>query len=65
MFDDRLFLRVGKDAHRALGLSRTQQLAMVESGELPPLVQLSPRIRGWRVATLEAWLQERERRVVA
>ena len=41
------------------GLSRATIYRLLNRGEFPAKVQLSPRCVGWRVADVEAWLAER------
>ena len=55
-----LFVRFGSDAERVLKVSRSQQDLMVAQGQLPPPTYLSPRIKGWRMSTLERWLEAKE-----
>ena len=41
------------------GLSKATVYRLLERGEFPPRVKLSPRCVGWRVADVDAWLDER------
>ena len=41
------------------GLSKATIYRLLERGEFPPRVQLSPRCVGWRVADIDAWLAAR------
>ena len=41
------------------GLSKATIYRLLNRGEFPPKVQLSPRCVGWRVADVEAWLAAR------
>ena len=41
------------------GLSKATIYRLLERGEFPPRVKLSPRCVGWRVADVDAWLDER------
>jgi len=41
------------------GLSKATVYRLLERGEFPPRVKLSPRCVGWRVADVDAWLAER------
>ena len=41
------------------GLSKATIYRLINSGDFPPKVQLSPRCVGWRVADIEAWLAAR------
>ena len=43
----------------ATGLSKATIYRLLERGEFPPRVKLSPRCVGWRAADVEAWLAER------
>ncbi|MBU2723596.1 helix-turn-helix domain-containing protein [Acidithiobacillus ferridurans] len=52
------FLRPA-DAANYLGVSKTTLYRMVNSGELPPLMRLSPRVTGWPVQILNKHLVER------
>ena len=41
------------------GLSKATIYRLLERGEFPPRVKLSPRCVGWRAADVHAWLEER------
>ena len=41
------------------GLSKATIYRLVNKGEFPARVKLSPRCVGWRVADIEAWLEAR------
>ena len=41
------------------GLSKATIYRLLERGEFPPRVKLSPRCVGWRVGDIEAWLEAR------
>ena len=43
----------------ATGLSKATIYRLLERGEFPPRVKLSPRCVGWRAVDVEAWLAER------
>ena len=44
---------------KVTGLSKATIYRLLERGEFPPRVQLSPRCVGWRAADVDAWLEER------
>lgn len=41
------------------GLSKATIYRLVNAGEFPARVKLSPRCVGWRVADIDAWLEAR------
>jgi len=41
------------------GLSKATIYRLLERGDFPPRVQLSPRCVGWRAEEVHAWLEER------
>ena len=43
----------------ATGLSKATIYRLLDSGDFPPRVKLSPRCVGWRVKDVDAWLSER------
>ncbi len=47
------------------GLSKATIYRLLDRDEFPPRVQLSRRCVGWRVADIEAWLDERAARTAS
>lgn len=45
---------------KALGVSRQTLWRMVRRGELPEPITVSEGVKGWRLSTLRAWIDERE-----
>lgn len=43
-----------------IGLSRSGIYSAMSCGQLPKSVKLSKRAVGWRLSTIEAWLETRE-----
>ena len=41
------------------GLSKATIYRLINRGDFPPRVQLSPRCVGWRVGDIDAWLERR------
>lgn len=48
-----------------VGLSRWTIRRMYREGKFPPPIQLTDIKIGWRISTLDAWLESRQRRVYA
>ena len=44
-----------------LGVAQRTIWRLVERDELPGPIHLGPRRRGWRLSTIERWLDDRER----
>jgi predicted DNA-binding transcriptional regulator AlpA len=53
------------EALKVLGLSLPTWIRMEQRGETPPKTQLSPNRIGYRVADIQAWLDQRRRGGVA
>ncbi len=49
------------DLHKYVGLKRTQVKVLVDAGELPPPILLSPsgRAKGWLKSDVQAWKARR------
>ncbi|WP_430886864.1 helix-turn-helix transcriptional regulator [Guyparkeria hydrothermalis] len=50
-----------REAWQYLGISRSSLYRYVDTGLLPKPIRLGPQTTGWRLSTLEAFLDERER----
>ncbi len=50
-----------KDQEPITGIGRTTAYAYIRLGLMPAPIKLGPRACGWRLSTLTAWLNERER----
>ena len=44
-----------------VGLRRTAIYDLIQAGEFPKPIRLSPRAVGWRVEEIDAWLADRPR----
>ncbi len=49
-----------RDAAEYLGIGRSSLYRLIDSGDLPKPLRLTPQASGWRLSTLEEFLQERE-----
>lgn len=45
---------------KKLTISKPTLWRMEQRGELPPKIQVSKRVSGWRESDIEAWLSEKE-----
>lgn len=57
---ERIFVRVGKPATEATGLSNTTRFDMEQRGEFPKRVRLSGNISGYWWEDLMAWKRARQ-----
>lgn len=48
---------------RRLGVARSTLYELQKRGEFPPPIELSPNCRGWREATVDKYIRDREKRV--